>query len=244
MDSKKKITISWSGGKDSALALDKVRQDPAYEIAHLHTVISASTRRVGLHGIHEDLIDAQAASMQIAVIKCYLEEDETTQSYERMILSLYGKFRSEGVTHIVFGDIFLQDLKEYRESLLKESGLIPIFPLWKTPSTALLQEFLTRGFKTILCSCNDSCYQAGLLGRTLSLNLIEQMPPGVDPCGENGEFHTFVFEGPLFARPIGLSTGATVKKEYRFNVKEEARLRNIVTAFYFLEVIPTVQEKL
>jgi uncharacterized protein (TIGR00290 family) len=234
---KKKITISWSGGKDSALALFKIIGSGEYDIQHLHTIIDSKTKRVGLHGVREELVELQAKSLQIPLVKVYLQSSEDLREYENLVKALYKRFHDEGVTHILFGDIFLEDLKLYRETLLKESGLIPLYPLWQERSEKLIFEFLDCGFKTILCSTNEKCFQVGLLGKVISRKFIKLLPDGTDPCGENGEFHTFVFDGPIFKKRLSFKSGGVMSREYSYSVKVGDLIENRKSFFYFQELL-------
>jgi uncharacterized protein (TIGR00290 family) len=234
---KKKITISWSGGKDSALALFKVIGFGEYDIQHLHTIIDSKTKRVGLHGVREELIELQAKSLQIPLVKVYLQSSEDLREYENLVKALYKRFHDEGVTHILFGDIFLEDLKFYRESLLRESGLISLYPLWQRRSEQLIFEFLAGGFKTILCSTNEKCFQANLLGKVISGKFIQLLPEGTDPCGENGEFHTFVFDGPIFKKRLSFKLGGVMSKEFSYSVKVGDLIEHRKSFFYFQELL-------
>jgi uncharacterized protein (TIGR00290 family) len=238
MATRKRITISWSGGKDSALALQRLNNNKEFEIVHLHCVIGENTRRVGLHGVREELIELQAAAIGLPLVKGYLKESESNHQYEGLVKSLYARFRDEGITHIMFGDIFLEDLKEYRERLLKESGLIPVYPLWTEKSEHLLQEFLSQGFKTVICACNDLSFHAGLLGRTIDMRFLDDVPPGIDPCGENGEFHSFVYEAPYFKRPVGFTLGDQTVREYTYQVKNGSSVEVLKSTFHFQELLP------
>jgi uncharacterized protein (TIGR00290 family) len=238
MDSKKKITISWSGGKDSALALHLILEQEMFEVRHLHTVIGKSTKRVGLHGIREELIREQARQLDLPLVIRYLEDDNTHQAYEKLVLQMYQDFRDEGISHILFGDIFLEDLRAYRENLLRESGLIPVFPLWKLPSLNLLGRFIDGGFKTVICAANEMCFNADLLGRVMDKGLLQEIPPGIDPCGENGEFHTYVFDGPMFRSPVPYTLGEMVARTYDYDILENKSIKRKSTTFYFQEILP------
>lgn len=238
MDTEKKITVSWSGGKDSALALFRILREGDSDVVHLHTIINEETRRVGMHGIPEALIDDQANALGIPLVKCYLPASETHEDYERLIGELYSGFTSNGVSHVVFGDIFLEDLKQFREKHLASNNLSGIFPLWGIPSDVLLHEFLDSGFKTLVCATNEPCFNGGILGTVISRGFEKVLPPGVDLCGENGEFHTFLFDGPIFHRPVAWRLGEVVTKLYHYQVKDsDGTVRPWSSKFYFQEVL-------
>jgi uncharacterized protein (TIGR00290 family) len=241
MDSKKKITISWSGGKDSAFALNILYNSSDFEVVSLHTVIDQETRRVGLHGVRESLIEAQARALNLPLKKVYLPASTTHAVYEECIKNLYEELATEGVTHIMFGDIFLEDLRVYREGLLMQSGLIPVYPVWKLDSTEIIKGFIERGFKTILCSVNETCFKANLLGSTIADQFLQSIPENVDPCGENGEFHTFVFAGPIFQNEIEFDKGEVVAKDYSYKSLVDGKETENRTTFYFQDLKPLTE---
>lgn len=238
MGTEKKITVSWSGGKDSALALYRILREGDFDVVHLHTIINEETRRVGMHGIPEALIDDQANALGIPLLKCYLPASESHEDYERLIGELYSGFAAGGISHVVFGDIFLEDLKQFREKHLASNKLSGIFPLWGISSDALLHEFLDSGFKTLVCATNESCFNGGILGTVISRGFEKALPHGVDPCGENGEFHTFLFDGPIFHRPVAWRLGEVVSRSYHYQVKDaDGTVRPWSSKFYFQEVL-------
>lgn len=234
MDSKKKVSISWSGGKDSALALNYLLRSGEFEVVSLHTLFDKETCRVGMHGIPEALVEKQAHQLGIPLIKLYLVKSQTNQTYENLLKDFYQSQVFQGVTHIAFGDLFLEDLKVYREKLLSFSGLIPVFPLWKMDTGLLMETFIKNGFKTILCSVNQTCFEAGLLGRMIDDDFVSALPEGVDLCGENGEYHTFVFDGPEFRQPVPYTLGEEIRKRYDYHIADEAgNIHKQVNWFYF-----------
>jgi uncharacterized protein (TIGR00290 family) len=239
MDSKKKVTISWSGGKDSALALHRILRSSEFEICHVHTVIDASTKRVGLHGVREALIERQAEALGLKLIKLYLPESKDHDAYEQLMCPFYNQCFNEGIQAVVFGDIFLEDLKRYRERMLHAASLDGIFPLWKEDSKMLINEFIATGFKTMICSANAGLFQSSEVGKIINHAFINDLPPLVDPCGENGEFHTFVFDGPIFAKPVLLKKGEVVKKDYHYRITlSDATVQESQSSFWFQELIP------
>jgi uncharacterized protein (TIGR00290 family) len=238
MDLKKKVTISWSGGKDSALALYKIISSGEFDIVHLHTVIDNDSKRVGLHGVKEELIERQARALGLKLVKLYLPATEDHAAYESLMRTFYSACKTDNITGVVFGDIFLEDLKTFREKMLEASGATGIFPLWKKDSRALIKEFLEVGFKTLLCSANASIFQSSDLGKTLDEDFIRSIPSAADVCGENGEFHTFVYDGPIFNSPISIEKGAVVKKHYNYKIKQtDGTIQEINAAFWFQELL-------
>jgi len=218
---RQKITVSWSGGKDSAFALYKILNEDKYDVVSLHTIINEETKRVGLHGVREELIDLQAEQIGIPLQKIYLESSESHTAYEIVLRSFYKHCTTNGISAVVFGDIFLEDLKKYREELMKESRLVPIFPLWQNDSARLIKEFIDAGFKTLICSANSKFFSPDELGKTIDQQFLETLPAEVDPCGENGEFHTFVYDGPIFKKPLSCWCGEVVSKTYVYQQKKE-----------------------
>src|SRR5688572_30067280 len=236
---RKKVSISWSGGKDSAFALYKILLSGEYEIASLHTVFNEETKCVGLHGVHEEMIERQAEQLDIPLIKLYLTSSEEHEVYTRLMKSFYRQCARDAIEGIVFGDIFLEDLKKFREDLLQESGVNPIFPLWKINSSVLIDDFINTGFKTILCSANADYFSKDDLGRVMDFKFILDLPADVDPCGENGEFHTFVFDGPMFRKPIDFRLREVLLKKYSYQKKnEDGTIEKLESSFWFQDFVP------
>jgi len=209
---KQQCIFNWSGGKDSSLALYHCLQNPELEIKYLVTTVNDSVNRISMHGVREELLIAQAERIGIPLYEIRLPEMPGMQEYDDTMRMHLQKFKDEGITHSIFGDIFLEDLKRYRDERLAETGMTGIYPLWKRDSHELINEFLALGFGTVI-----ACTQARLkqfVGREITRELIAELPSDVDVCGENGEFHTFVFKGPIFSKPINYKTGERVFKEY------------------------------
>ena len=237
MDSKKKVTISWSGGKDSALALYHVLQDKSLEVVGLHTVFNAQNLRVGLHGVHERLIERQAAALGLPLTKIYLEESETHDVYREVMSTFYRESALSGIDAVVFGDIFLEDLKAFRENLLRDTGLDGVYPLWRMKTAPLMEQFLSLGFRTLVCAADAMFFLPGDVGQTIDYNFLKRMPAEVDVCGENGEFHTFVFDGPIFRTPVKVEVGEPVTRSYRYSVKTaEGGIKELSKNFLFCEL--------
>jgi uncharacterized protein (TIGR00290 family) len=238
MDTKKKISISWSGGKDSALMLHKILSEGQYEIAHLHTVINQETKRVGMHGVPEALVQQQADAIGLPLVKLYLHPSESHAEYEKILRGYYLECIRDGISVIAFGDIFLEDLKAYREKILKEFGIEPAFPLWQYNTTELMRDFLATGFKTLICSANKLHLSEQQLGKVIDESFVKNLPPAVDPCGENGEFHTFVFDAPYFKKPIAFQLGEVVLRHYEYQKETEGKIEKLRTSFWFQELLP------
>jgi uncharacterized protein (TIGR00290 family) len=231
---RRKVTVSWSGGKDSAFALYKVLLSQEYEIVNLHTVIDESTKRVGLHGIHETLIEKQADCIGLPLKKIYLASSENHNVYTACMLEFYNHCAQQGIELVVFGDIFLEDLRNFRIDLLKPSKLSALFPLWKARSEMIVNDFLEKGFKTTVCAADASLFSEDQVGNIIDKDFLATLSPRVDPCGENGEFHTFVYDGPLFKSPVPIVKGEVVKKTYTYQKKNDSGiLESVESDFWF-----------
>lgn len=211
---KKKAIFNWSSGKDSAFALYKILQEDEFEIQALVTSINMKYKRVSMHGIREELVEKQAESIGIPLIKIELPESPSMEEYNSIMRKKMEEFVSKGITHSIFGDIYLEDLRNYREQKLNEVGMEGVFPLWKLPTDQLIQGFLDIGFKTIITTVNENYLNKKFVGKILDESFLRQLPKKVDPCGENGEYHTFTFDGPLFRFPIEFELGEVIRKTY------------------------------
>jgi uncharacterized protein (TIGR00290 family) len=217
---KEKIAFSWSGGKDSALALHRVLQSGQYEVCYLLTTVNSKFKRISMHGVREELLDLQAASIGIPLVKIYVSEG-TNKEYEKKMEETLLKFKSEGIKRIGFGDIFLEDLRAYRDTNMAKVGMTGFYPLWKESTTSLIREFLDLNFKTITCCVNGLFLNEDNVGKIIGNQFIKELPKEVDVCGENGEFHTFVFEGPIFKKTIEIEVGEKVYKPLEIRLQNE-----------------------
>ncbi|CAA7390072.1 Dph6-related ATP pyrophosphatase [Chryseobacterium fistulae] len=211
---KPKAIFNWSSGKDSALALYKIFQENTYEITHLLTNINIEYQRVSMHGVPLSLLEKQSESIGIPLLTMKLPKEPSMEEYQEIITKTMNEVKSMGVTHSIFGDIFLEDLRKYREEQLKTMNMKAVFPLWKKNTLDLILEFLNLGFKTIITCVNEAYLDKSFAGRVIDHDCIKDLPKHVDPCGENGEFHTFTFDGPIFKKPIQFEIGETIKKTY------------------------------
>ncbi|WP_089795558.1 Dph6-related ATP pyrophosphatase [Chryseobacterium wanjuense] len=211
---KPKAIFNWSSGKDSALALYKTLQEGKFEVTSLLTSINKEFQRISMHGVHVSLLEKQAESLGFPLIKMELPKEPTMEEYREIMGKTMNEIKSQGVIHSIFGDIFLEDLRKYREDQLKTIGMEGVFPLWKIDTTNLIHEFLNLGFKTIVTCVNETYLDKSFAGRIIDKHFIKDLPENVDPCGENGEFHTFTFDGPIFKNPVQFEVGETVKKTY------------------------------
>lgn len=221
MNSKRKVTISWSGGKDSAFALYKILTAQEHEVVSLHTVIDEETKRVGLHGVKENLIDHQAAMLGLPLQKIYLPRAKYDDVYQALMDRYYAQAAKQGIEGVVFGDIFLEDLRTYRLNLLRPFNLFAEFPLWKINSSVIVDDFINVGFKSAICSADAKLFAKNDLGRDIDHQFLKSLSSEIDPCGENGEFHSFVYDGPIFKKSIPLYKGEVVKKSYAYQKKDD-----------------------
>jgi uncharacterized protein (TIGR00290 family) len=210
-----KSIFNWSGGKDSAMALYQVKQEPQYQISKLLTSVNTTHNRVSMHGVRVSLLEEQARQLGFPLQKLELQELPSMEDYDSLMRKTMEGLKAEGFTHSIFGDIFLEDLRHYREKRLAEAGFSAHFPIWKKDTTRLIEEFLDLGFKTILVCINADLLDASFAGRVIDKDFLKDLPRNVDPCGENGEFHTFVFDGPIFKEPVKFTVGETVLREYK-----------------------------
>lgn len=239
-----KLTVSWSGGKDSAFALYRILLAGKHTVKGLHTVIDKDTGRVGLHGVREELIDQQATSLGLPLTKLYLAPDGGLEPYTRLMRTYYHECKITGIDGVLFGDIFLEDLMQFRKDLLAPSGLIPVFPLWKEDTTLLFHAFTKAGFRTVVCSANAAYFKKEDVGLTMDYDLLQSLPPNVDPCGENGEFHTFVFDGPVFEHPILFEKASVIQKTYRYKwIDDQGSSKDLKSAFWFQELLPLMASR-
>jgi len=205
--------MNWSGGKDSALALYKAKEE-GIPVEALVTSLNSSTDRVSMHGVRRKLLERQASSIGLPLYTIELPEMPGMQPYEDAVNKTHRQLKEDGFTHGLFGDIFLEDLKNYREGLLAKDGLQCIFPLWKMDSGEIINEFVALGFKAVIICVNSSYIDRSFCGRLLDGSFSNNLPDNVDACGENGEYHSFVFDGPLFLSPVCFEKGEVVFKEY------------------------------
>lgn len=199
----------WSGGKDSAYALHAVRQAGALDIRCLLTTVNGVHGRVSMHGVRESLLDAQAAALGLPLVKVRVTEP-TYEHYESRMGEALAGLRAAGVNDCVFGDIFLEDLRRYREEKLATAGMRAHFPLWKRDTRALAHAFIDEGFRTVTCCVNDALLGLAHIGKNFDRDFLRSLPTEVDPCGEHGEFHTFCHDGPVFRHPVAHTRGEIV----------------------------------
>jgi uncharacterized protein (TIGR00290 family) len=212
------ILLSWSGGKDSALALDTLRSDSGYDVVGLLTSVTKGYDRISIHGVRRSLLEAQAASLGLPLQVMELDQASTNESYEAAFHAglKAARRRHPGTAHIAFGDLFLEDVRAYRERLLSGTGWTPVFPLWGLNTADLARRFIGDGFEARLVCVDTTQLHGDFAGRSFDHDLLGDLSPEVDPCGERGEFHTFVAAGPGFASPVGYAVGEKVLRDDRF----------------------------
>jgi uncharacterized protein (TIGR00290 family) len=210
----KKTYFNWSSGKDSALALYKVLQNPDYNVDVLVTTVNQDFDRVSMHGLRNELLYKQAESIGINLKTIEFPADVTMDLYAEIMKEAMDALVEENYSHTIFGDIFLEDLKAYRDTKLAEVNITGVYPLWKKDTKEILQEFLDLGFKAITVCVNAKLLGKEFVGRVIDEQFIKDLPDNVDVCGENGEFHTFVFDGPIFKKPIDFRVGEKTLRSY------------------------------
>ncbi|MCX6182374.1 MAG: diphthine--ammonia ligase [Bacteroidetes bacterium] len=206
---KKKAVFCWSGGKDSSYCLHKVLEEGEYEVCYLLTTISGQFNRISMHGVREELLQKQVAEIGIPLLKVTVSQG-TNDDYEKQMEAVLLQAKSEGIEHVIFGDIFLEDLRVYREDNLAKVGMTGVFPLWKMDTKKLVDDFINKGFKTITCCINDEHLDETWVGKNIDAAFVRDLPAAVDACGENGEFHTFCYAGPIFKNDISFEIGEKV----------------------------------
>jgi uncharacterized protein (TIGR00290 family) len=209
----KKILLSWSSGKDSAWALHLLRQQPEIEVAALLTTFNSTVGRVAMHAVRRVLVEAQAERTGLPLWQVELPWPCSNQEYEDRMRAACQRAAAEGITAIAFGDLFLQDIRDYRVRQLQGSGLEPLFPVWQIPTEQLCRNMIAAGVKAKITCVDPLKLAKSFAGRDYDVDLLQALPSEIDPCGENGEFHTFVWDAPVFSRPIAVRMGEIVERD-------------------------------
>lgn len=230
----KKAILNWSGGKDSTLSLYKIQQAQNYQIESLFTTISAELRRITMHGVRESLLQQQAAALGLPLTTLELPASSSMELYNQLMQEQMLAFVAAGVDASIFGDLHLADLKAYREMQLATVGLKGVFPIWQQPVGETIAEFIALGFKAIVVCVNARYLSQDFVGRVIDADFVKDLPAGVDLCGEYGEFHSFVYDGPNFEQAVLFELGEVVYKKYP-TVEENP---SYDTGFYFQELLP------
>jgi uncharacterized protein (TIGR00290 family) len=238
-----KAYINWSSGKDAAFALYKTQKEQKYKVEKLITTVNSELDRVSMHGLRKELLLQQAESLEIPLQIISLNGNVSMQNYDEIMKSEVSKLIVDGFTHSIFGDIFLEDLKEYREKQLANVGLKAIFPLWSENTRELMNDFISAGFKAITVCVNAKLLDKSFCGRIIDHQFLEDLPKNIDPCGENGEFHSFVFEGPIFKTPVNFEVGEIIEKQFSPSEDEKDdcfsnKIKSWDTRFWYCDLIP------
>jgi uncharacterized protein (TIGR00290 family) len=232
--------FNWSGGKDSALALYYCLQNTELDIRYLVTTVNDAVDRISMHGVRTELLIQQAESVGVPLYQIRLPEMPDMATYDKVMTDHLTHFKNEGITHSIFGDIFLEDLRSYRDKRLAEAGMTGIYPLWKRDTGELINEFLSLGFCTVIACVQDHLEE--IVGKEIDYELIKNLPANVDVCGENGEFHTFAFKGPIFKNQVKYTTGEKVFKEYKAPQKSDdicgEGTDKMSSGFWYCDLLP------
>lgn len=207
------ILMGWSGGKDSALSVQALRCDPALHIHALLTTITDDYDRISMHGVRRTLLQMQTKSLGLPLIEVRIPIGCDNATYEAKMEEVLLEAKAEGVRRCAFGDLFLQDIREYRDRQLARVGMTGIYPVWGIDTHELARRFIADGFKTILVCVDPNKLDSRFCGREFDASLLEELPESVDPCGENGEFHTFVYDGPIFKHPVAVRRGEVLERD-------------------------------
>ncbi|HVH66487.1 MAG TPA: diphthine--ammonia ligase [Gemmatimonadales bacterium] len=218
LETRQPVVVAWSGGKDSALALQEIRGDPRYRVAALVTTVTAQYDRISMHGVRRTLLRQQAESLGLPLEEVLISPGASNDEYEANMSTALAtlRLRISGLDSVVFGDLFLADIRAYRERMLRRIGMRGLFPLWQRDTRALAGEFVRLAYRAVLVCVDAAQLGREFAGREFDAELLRDLPPGVDPCGENGEFHTFVYAGPGLRQPVRHERGAVVLRDDRF----------------------------
>jgi uncharacterized protein (TIGR00290 family) len=206
------IALAWSGGKDSAMALRAIRREEGYKVVTLLTTCTEGFRRVSVHGVRCSLLNRQVEELGLACRKVFIPQHCPNEVYERLMGEALENLKKSGVLKVAFGDLFLEDIRAYRDRTLAALGMTGLYPLWGEKTVELAREFIEAGFGATLVCVDSQRLSVEFAGRAFDKSLLAELPPGIDPCGENGEFHTFVHQGPLFGKPISYRPGRVVQR--------------------------------
>jgi len=223
---KEKVVFSWSAGKDSVLALYELQKTENYEIAVLLTTVTKDYDRISMHGVRRVLLELQAESLGFPLEKIFISKSISNEQYESKMREVLVNYLMAGVSSVAFGDILLEDLRKYRENNLSKIGMKGMFPIWKMATTELAHKFIDLGFKAVITCVDSNVLDKMFIGRAFDKQFLSELPFTVDPCGENGEFHSFVYDGPIFRQKILYTTGEVVLRESRFYYCDLIPLQN------------------
>jgi uncharacterized protein (TIGR00290 family) len=210
---KSKVLISWSSGKDSAWLVHTLRRMPEYEIGGLMTTMNAAANRVTMHAVRLSLLEAQATALGLPLRTVYIPSPCSNEIYDRAMGDAVRRVVEEGFTHVAFGDLLLEDVRRYREERLAGTGLTPLFPLFGLPTHVLAHTMIEAGLRARITCVNPKVLPRKFIGREFDVTLLDELPPDANPCGENGEFHTFAYAGPMFSAPVPIESGVVVERD-------------------------------
>lgn len=210
---KRRTLLSWSSGKDSAWSLHVLRQSPDVEVVGLVTTANETHQRVAMHAVRLELLRLQAEAVSLPVQVVNLPSPCSNEQYDAAMGRVVEEARRQGVEHIAFGDLFLADIRAYREARLAGTGVSPLFPLWQAPTQELARQMVNGGLRAVLTCVDPKQLSADYVGREFDESFLSDLPSGVDPCGERGEFHTFAFDGPMFREKVKISVGEVVERD-------------------------------
>ena len=218
----KKLLFGWSGGKDSALALHEIKRGNQYQIVSLLTTVTQDYDRISMHGVRRVLLEQQAKSLDLPLHQVLIPKDCSNEIYAAKMTEALNLFKQQGVEDVAFGDIYLEDVRKYREENLAKLKMKGVFPIWGRNSAELMRSFIAQGFRAVVSCIDTKVMDKKFLGRQLDEDFIAELPPNIDPCGENGEFHSFVYDGPVFKEKIAYRPGEKVLRD----------------SFYFCDLLP------
>jgi uncharacterized protein (TIGR00290 family) len=212
-DSRQKAWVAWSSGKDSLWALSVARRRPDLNVTGLLTTVTEPYHRVSMHAVREELVEAQAASLGLPLHRVYIPSPCSDEQYSTAMRSALDVAQEQGVTRMMFGDLYLEDVRAYREQRLAGTGIDPVFPLWNSNTGELAREMIAGGVRAYLTCLDPRVMPREMAGRAFDADLLDALPPGIDACGERGEFHTFAWDGPGLSQPVPVTVGETVERE-------------------------------
>ena len=212
-DQPKPVILSWSGGKDSCLALYELMRGEEFRVEALLTTVTRDYQRISMHGVRTDLLQRQANSLGLPLLQVFISKGATNDEYEARMVEALSGYRENGIDTVAFGDLFLEEIKTYRDRFLARNGMTGLYPIWKRDTRQVIRDFIADGFKTVIVCVDPKQLDASFAGRVIDEQLLSELPPSCDPCGENGEFHTFVFDGPIFCHPVRLRPGEIVFRD-------------------------------
>ena len=228
-DPREKVLLSWSGGKDSAMALLTLQKARTYEIIALLTTVTQGYDRISIHGVRRTLLERQAAALNLKLYQVTISKGTTNREYEAKIEAALRHYLGHGVQAVAFGDIFLEDLRNYRERNLSRLGMKGLFPIWKRDTGELVRAFIELGFKAVVVCVDILVLDLSFVGQAINSDFLERLPAHVDPCGEHGEFHSFVYDGPLFKEPVQFTRGEVVVRGTHFGFCDLVPNKSILT---------------